>query len=135
MKGKLIIALFLIPFFCFAQRAITEEEVLSLALKNSSLISASLLSVSQSKPLQKTAYNFSSPEIMMESPTGEFQTVGVIQSINFPTVYVKQFQLYKQQTEISIKNNKVYFYLLDGKAKTMRNKGVTSSVVIQFADG
>lgn len=100
MKIKLIISLSVVPLFCLAQRSITEEEALALALKNSSLISASLLSVTQSKQLQKTAYNFSNPEIMMESPTGEFQTVGVIQSISFPTVYVKQFQLYKQQTEL-----------------------------------
>lgn len=100
MKTKLTIALYVIPIFCLAQRSISEEEALSLALKNSSSISASLLSITQSKQLQKTAYNFSNPEIMMESPTGEFQTLGVMQSISFPTVYVKQFQLYKQQTEL-----------------------------------
>lgn len=101
MKIKLILSIFLLPTFCLAQKLITEEEALSLALKNSASISASTLTVTQNKQLQKTAYNFSNPEIMVESPTGEFQTVGVIQSINFPTVYVKQFQLYKQQTELA----------------------------------
>lgn len=37
--------------------------------------------------------------------------------------------------EIAIKNSKVHFYLLDGKAKAMSNKGVTGSVVLQFSDG
>ena len=37
--------------------------------------------------------------------------------------------------EASIKDSKVYYYLLDGNAKPMANKGVTGSVVLQFADG
>ena len=37
--------------------------------------------------------------------------------------------------EASIKDGKPHFYLLDGKAKSMANKGVTGSVVLQFADG
>ena len=37
--------------------------------------------------------------------------------------------------EASIKDGKAYYYLLDGKAKSMANKGVTGSVVLQFADG
>lgn len=37
--------------------------------------------------------------------------------------------------EAVTKDNKVSFYLLDGKAKAMSNKGVTGSVLLQFADG
>ena len=37
--------------------------------------------------------------------------------------------------EALTKDNKVSFYLLDGKAKAMSNKGVTGSVLFQFADG
>lgn len=37
--------------------------------------------------------------------------------------------------EALIKDGKADFYLLDGKAKSMANKGVTGSVVLQFADG
>jgi len=37
--------------------------------------------------------------------------------------------------EVSTKDGKAHFYLLDGKAKTMANTGVTGSVVLQFADG
>lgn len=37
--------------------------------------------------------------------------------------------------EASVKDGKANFYLLDGKAKAMSNKGVTGSVVLQFADG
>lgn len=101
MKLKLIILFFIIPLFCLAQKQLTEEDALELAIKNSALINASSLAVTQGKQLQKTAYNFNNPEIMMESPTGEFQTVGVLQSFSFPTVYAKQHQLLKQQTILS----------------------------------
>ncbi len=37
--------------------------------------------------------------------------------------------------EALIKDGKANFYLLDGKAKPMSNKGVTGSAVLQFADG
>lgn len=37
--------------------------------------------------------------------------------------------------EALTKDNKVSFFLLDGKAKPMSNKGVTGSVLLQFADG
>lgn len=33
------------------------------------------------------------------------------------------------------KGNKVSFFLLDGKAKAMSNKGLTGSALLQFADG
>lgn len=107
MKFKVIIVSLIVPLFSWAQKQLTEDEALTLALKNSALINASSLAVKQSKQLQKTAYNISNPEIMMESPTGEFQTVGVLQSFNFPTVYAKQHQLLKQQTVLSQVGQKI----------------------------
>jgi len=107
MKLKVFILSSIVPLFSLAQKQLTEDEALSLALKNSALINASSLAVIQSKQLQKTAYNINNPEIMMESPTGEFQTVGVLQSFNFPTVYAKQHQLLKQQTMLSQVGQKI----------------------------
>jgi cobalt-zinc-cadmium efflux system outer membrane protein len=107
MKFIVTIILFTLPLFSWAQKQLTEDEALTLALKNSALINASSLAVKQSKQLQKTAYNISNPEIMMESPSGEFQTVGVLQSFNFPTVYAKQHQLLKQQTVLSQVGQKI----------------------------
>jgi cobalt-zinc-cadmium efflux system outer membrane protein len=107
MKLKLIILFTILPFVCLCQKQLTEDEALSLALKSSALLNASSLEVAQNKQLQRTAYNFDNPEIMMESPTGEFQTVGVTQSIAFPTVYLKQHQLYKQQTILAQTGQKI----------------------------
>ena len=41
----------------------------------------------------------------------------------------------KYHIEVVTKDNKLSFFLLDGKAKAMRNKGVSGSVLLQFADG
>lgn len=101
MKLKFSILFFIFPFVCLCQKQLTEDEAMNLALKNSGELNASSLEVFQNKQLQKTAFDFSNPEIMMESPTGEFQTVGVIQSFDFPTVYVKQHQVQKQQTVLA----------------------------------
>ena len=37
--------------------------------------------------------------------------------------------------EVVTKDNKLSLFLLDGKAKAMSNKGVSGSVLLQFADG
>ena len=37
--------------------------------------------------------------------------------------------------EVLTKDNKLSIFLLDGKAKAMSNKGVSGSVLLQFADG
>ena len=37
--------------------------------------------------------------------------------------------------EVVTKDNKLSFFLLDGKAKAMSNKGISGSVLLQFADG
>jgi outer membrane protein TolC len=96
-----------VPLAGFCQKQISEDEALSLTLKNSAVLNASSLEVIQSRQLQKTAYNFDNPEIMMESPTGEFQTLGVTQSLAFPTVYIKQFQLSKEQTALAKTGQKI----------------------------
>ena len=54
---KLVLTFLIVPFFCLAQKQLSEDEALTLALKNSALINASSLAVTQSKQLQKTAYN------------------------------------------------------------------------------
>lgn len=104
---KLFILLLATPVFCLAQKQLTEDEALTLALKHSALINSSSLAVTQSKQLQKTAYNFRNPEILMQSPQGVFQTVGILQTFEFPTVYVKQHQLLKQQTVLSQVGQKI----------------------------
>jgi len=90
-----------------AQKVYSEEELTQLALQNSGLMQAADWGVKQNKALQKSAFNLPSPEVIAESPTGEFYAVGVLQSIDFPTVYVKQNQLQKQLTKLAEKQKSI----------------------------
>ncbi len=110
-----------------AQTTLTEQQAVDFALKKSPLLNAATLQVKQQKQLQGTSFNLANPDITLESPTGEFMTVGVLQSFEFPTVYVKQGQLAKQQT------------LLAEKGKTLTEAEVkqqvkTAYLNLQFAN-
>ena len=53
--------------------------------------------------MEKKATHIPDPELILESTTGDFMTIGVQQSFDFPTVYARQKQLAEQQTELSTK--------------------------------
>lgn len=90
-----------------AQITLTEQQAMEMALKNSPAIQAAILQVKQQKQLQGTSFNLANPDITVESPTGEFMTVGVLQSFEFPSVYVKQGQLARQQTVLAEKGKTI----------------------------
>ena len=90
-----------------AQRILSEAEAIDNALKNSALMQVSELQLAQSKYLQKSAFNIPNLDIVAESPTGTFYPVGVLQTLDFPTVYFKQNQLQKQQTILSEKGKAI----------------------------
>jgi cobalt-zinc-cadmium efflux system outer membrane protein len=84
-----------------AQQVYTEQQITDLALKNSALIYADELQTRQQKQLQKTGYNLADPIVFMEQNRGTIQSFEVEQVISFPTVYVQQHRLQKQQTLLS----------------------------------
>ncbi|MCU0419274.1 MAG: TolC family protein [Cyclobacteriaceae bacterium] len=86
-----------------AQNVISEQAALDSTMKYSPLLKSAELQVKQSNYLRKSSFNLSNPEVIAESPTGEFYAVGILQSIEFPTVYIKQGQLLKQQSLLSEK--------------------------------
>lgn len=98
-----ILVLLLSRYFAQGQTPLTERQAVDLALKQSHLLNAATLQVKQQKQLQGASFNLANPDITLESPTGEFMTVGVLQSFEFPTVYIKQGQLAKQQTLLAEK--------------------------------
>ena len=105
VSTKLLILLLVLlqAYAAKAQRQLSEAEAVSLYLARSPGIKAAALQTGQSRSLQKAAVNLPNPDIMAESPTGDFMAVGVLQSFSFPTVYGKQVQLARQQTELSKK--------------------------------
>jgi outer membrane protein TolC len=98
-----ILVLLLGRYFAQGQTPLTEQQAVDLALKQSHLLNAATLQVKQQKQLQGASFNLANPDITLESPTGEFMTVGVLQSFEFPTVYLKQGQLARQQTLLAEK--------------------------------
>ena len=90
-------------FAGFAQKPFSEQEAVEAALKNSAALRASGLVIRQNNELLKSAKNFKNPDVILESPTGEFYTIGVTQTLDYPTVYKKQSLLQKQQIVLSEK--------------------------------
>lgn len=87
----------------YSQKIISETDAVNMAVKNSRNISAAGLSVLQQKQLLKSSYNLPNPDVFIESPTGNFYTGSITQSIEFPTVYSKQYQLQKQRIVLAEK--------------------------------
>jgi outer membrane protein, heavy metal efflux system len=90
-----------------AQTTLTEQAALDSAMKFSPLLKSAELQVKQSNYLRKTAFNLPNPDVIAESPTGEFYAIGILQSLEFPTVYIKRGQLLKQQTLLAEKGKAV----------------------------
>jgi cobalt-zinc-cadmium efflux system outer membrane protein len=100
-KIILVLSVTYISLFSSAQKNVSEEEVIALALKNSAQLKASSLQVKQSQQLQKSGANLRNPDVTIESPTGEFMTWGVLQNIEFPSVYARQTQLLSAKTVLA----------------------------------
>ena len=85
---------------CFSQN-ISETDLIKMALQNSRNLSASNLNIKHQKQLLGASFNLPNPEVFVESPTGNFYTASITQSIEFPSVYNKQYQLQKQKIVLS----------------------------------
>ncbi len=108
MKNYFTILLLLIfSTASIAQRVLTEQEAVDLALRNRAIMKVSELQVIQSRQLQRTAFNLPSLDVVAESPTGTFYPIGALQTLDFPTVYFKQHQLQKQVTVLSEKGKTI----------------------------
>ena len=116
----------------YSQKVISETDAVNLALKNSKNITAASLSVKQQQQLLNSAINLPNPELFIEAPTGNFYTPSITQSIEFPGVYAKQYQLQKQQigftekektlTEAEVKYQVKQLYLLLQYADTLQQQ-------------
>ena len=102
----------------FSQNVLTLEDAISKALKNSKNITAAGLAVLQQKQLLKSSFNLPNPEVFIESPTGIFYTGSITQSIEFPSVYKKQYQLQQQQIVLADKEKQ----LTEGEVKLQTSR-------------
>ena len=154
IRSTLLFISLVLSITSFSQQLISEEDAVSMVLKNSKNISAYDLVIKQQKQLLKSSFNIPNTEIFIESPTGNFYTSSITQSIEFPTVYGKQYQLQKQRiglaqkqkviTETEIKYQIKQLYLLLQYADTFYKQlyiqdtvyaGIATSAGRQFDAG
>lgn len=90
-----------------AQQPMSEAQAVSDALANSHRLRAATMDVRQQRQLMGSAVNLPNPEFFWESPTGLFYTGSITQSVEFPTVYVRQHQLQRQRAAVAGAEKKV----------------------------
>jgi len=79
----------------------TPDSAVQAAFQNHPSVRAATFDVQARKYGEKTALNLPNPEVNVESPTGEFYTIGVLQSFEFPTVYTRQKRVAKAETALA----------------------------------
>lgn len=78
--------------FLEAQTTLHLQQAIDSVLRRDPSVQAASLQVVQSQQLQKSSVSIPNPEVLAESPSGEFYTIGVTQSFDFPGTYVRQSQ-------------------------------------------
>lgn len=87
--------------FLEAQTTLHLQQAIDSVLRRDPSVQAASLQVVQSQQLQKSSVSIPNPEVLAESPSGEFYTIGVTQSFDFPGTYVRQSQYQKEQTKLA----------------------------------
>jgi outer membrane protein, heavy metal efflux system len=134
--NKMRFALLLISLLVFkpdvrTQQVVAVNDLLNSALVNHPSVKMSELYILQSRQQKSMAWNIPNPDLMVESPTGTFYTLGIIQSIEFPSVYIQQARIAGQETMITEMQQKltilelrylVYSYYLRIQLADMQRK-------------
>lgn len=90
MRYILLLGLAINGLYAQAQRLLPENEAVEATLRHSAATRAAQLSIRQNQQLLKSTYNLPNPDLIVESPTGSFYTLGITQTFEFPTVYARQ---------------------------------------------
>jgi outer membrane protein TolC len=96
-----ILTFILLADSAVGQNVLTPDSAVAAAFQNHPSVKAAAYDVQAKKYAEKTALNLPNPEVNVESPTGEFYAVGVLQSFEFPTVYSHQKQVVKAETALA----------------------------------
>jgi cobalt-zinc-cadmium efflux system outer membrane protein len=118
-KAKLVIILVSISVhLSSAQQLVTVDEVITRAMDTSFQLRAAGLQIEADRLMERKATHIPDPELILESTTGDFMTIGVQQSFDFPTVYARQKQLAEQQTILSEKASNISATGFKNKVRT-----------------
>lgn len=101
-----------------AQQMVTVDEIIARAMDSSFQLKAAVLQIEADRLMERKATHIPDPELIVESTTGDFMTIGVQQSFDFPTVYARQRQLAEQQTILSEKSSNITAAAFKNKVRT-----------------
>jgi outer membrane protein TolC len=85
----------------------TREQAVAAALQNHPQARAAALETQAKRTAERAARQLENPEINAESPTGEFYTLGVLQSFDFPTVYKNRKKVAQAETQLAAAEQKL----------------------------
>ncbi|MBI2281520.1 MAG: CusA/CzcA family heavy metal efflux RND transporter [Bacteroidetes bacterium] len=147
----LLFASFIISQKTFAQgnKPITIEEAISTALQNNPQIKSSTLEVEQQHVLKKTAFDLPKTNVSIINGQSNSEIndtyIGVTQDIYFPTVYIQQSKVQKQNILLSekklavsknelIRNVKSAYYQLSFGKEKLKLLTYQDSIYKKFSD-
>lgn len=81
-------------------QVLSEEEVIRLTLENYPSLEISDIRVEQQRAREKTAFNPSQPQLVLETPTDDGLGFEFEQEFDFPSVYTRRSKWLRNQTEV-----------------------------------
>ena len=107
MRYILLPVLVLYGLFGQAQRLLSESEAVEATLRHSAAARAAQLSIRKNGQLLKSTVNVPNLDLIVESPTGSFYTLGITQTFEFPTVYTRQKSVQQGQVLLAEKEQDI----------------------------
>lgn len=104
-KKITILLLGTLPLTAFSQ-TLTSEQAVESAIQHHPQVRAAALEVDAKRIAERSARAFENPEINVESPTGEFYAIGVLQAFEFPTVYKNRKKVAQAETQLALAGQK-----------------------------
>ncbi len=83
------------------QKMMTLKVILDSSFIYSPSLKAANSTIEQQQQLVKSSINLPPPEILVQNPTGQFYTIGVQQIFDFPTIYVAQKKIQKENVKLA----------------------------------
>jgi outer membrane protein TolC len=120
-KKSIFLFLVLLTEIGYAQKAISEKEVIDMALQNYPLIISSSLKIEQQKSLIPSYLNLPNTEVLIQAPTGNEMRASILQMLDFPTVYAAQKKSLQTQVSIAETEKETNINLLKFNVKTSYN--------------
>jgi len=99
-KVVMIIVLLLAGTICYAQQQLSIGQAVTIAMEKNPQIRLADQKIQQQVLLKPAAYNIENPELIFEAPTGTAMRPGMMQKLQFPSVYTAHSQA--QENRIGI---------------------------------